>query len=48
MKSKLLPKLLLVCAALGLVLLAGCSSVPGSGTGGGHHHAAIKPPAQNG
>lgn len=39
--------LLLICAAFGLAVLAGCESVP-SGGSGGHHHSSIQQQQQNG
>lgn len=53
MKTKLNRLIPLICAALGIAFLAGCSTAPGGGTmpgggSGGHHHSSIKPMSKTG
>lgn len=58
MKTKLTRLIPLIYAALGIALLAGCSTTPGGGTmpggtipgggSGGHHHSSIKPMSKTG
>lgn len=47
MKTKLNRLIPLICAALGLALLAGCGTMPGGGSGV-RHHSSIKPTSKSG